>query len=131
MDSHATRFRGQDQILVFVYGTLQRGEANHGLLARSKFLSETRTCAGLCLKDLGGIPALARGGEDSVSGELYSIDAQTLPALDEYEDHPEYFRRTEIELADGRLAFAYLLPEKLAASFPRLQANRWQSRRLA
>jgi gamma-glutamylaminecyclotransferase len=94
---------------VFVYGTLLPGEANHSLLARSRSLGPARTLPAYELYDLGGYPGLVPGGVTVVLGELYEVDAATLSRLDELEEHPRFYRRTPIVLADGRTAEAYLL----------------------
>src|SRR5262249_38344841 len=85
---------------VFVYGTLLSGEANHGHLAGARYVGSGRTRAEVELRDLGAYPALIAGGAQAVVGEIYEVDEATLAALDALEDHPAYYRRTEIVLDD-------------------------------
>jgi gamma-glutamylaminecyclotransferase len=97
--------------LLFIYGTLRRGEANHAHLAGARFAGAARTAARFTLVDLGEFPALVTGGADAVAGELWEVDADHLVRLDEFEEHPDVYRRETIALDDGREVFAYLLPD--------------------
>lgn len=112
-------------IIVFVYGTLLRGEDNHRLLDRARYLGDARTTASFTLLDLGAWPAMIAGGS-VVHGELYGVDAATLRELDELEGHPDEYRRTAIELADGRTADAYLLVEPVGARV--IDSGDWRRR---
>lgn len=96
-----------NESLVFVYGTLMRGERYHMHLAPASFAGETKTAAAFELFDLGPYPAMV-AGQTSVTGELYRVDQVTLATLDELEGHPTYYSRRTIALADGRRAIAYL-----------------------
>lgn len=113
---------------VFVYGTLLAGEANHGLLERARFVGEARTPAGYALHDLGAYPAMIAGGGDAVAGEVYEVDAATLAALDELEDHPAYYRRTVITLADGEAAATYLLAAADVDGYAVIASGSWRAR---
>ena len=122
-------------VLLFVYGSLMRGEANHHLLgvgAGGAFGGEARTAPRFALVDLGPYPGMIAGGRRSVAGELYQVTAAVLAGLDDFEGHPAYFRRTPIRLADGRAAEAYLLAPDAARGRPRFPpelggAVRWRS----
>jgi gamma-glutamylaminecyclotransferase len=94
---------------VFVYGTLLAGEGNHALLQTARFIGAARTPPGFGLYDLGAFPGLVRGGQAAVVGEVYEVDAPTLAALDDLEDHPTFYQRTIIVLEDGSVAATYLL----------------------
>ena len=82
--------------LLFVYGTLKRGCANHRWLAGEEFLGTARTVPGFGLFDLGGYPAIAPVPEDraGVTGEVWSVRPAALAALDRFEGVHEglYFR---------------------------------------
>ncbi len=119
---------GPDEVLVFVYGTMLSGEANHRFLNGARFLSSATTEVGFELVDLGGFPAMLRGGQNAVDGELYAVKRGGLIVLDELEDHPEYFRRCAVQLSDGRKVDSYLLPDAQAAPFPRIQSGSWRRR---
>lgn len=110
-------------IPLFVYGSLMRGEANHHLLARCAFLGLAHTEPRFELVDLGPYPGMVAGGRRSVAGELYRVGAATRAAraaLDAFEGHPGYFRRTPIRLDDDRPAEAYLVDAEAASGRPRV-----------
>lgn len=112
-------------MIVFVYGTLRRGEANHGQLGGAVFIGPATTPPAFDLVHLGAYPAMISGGCTAITGELYQVDTATLAALDALEEHPTYYRRTEVALADGTRAQAYLLPRALAAEAPLIAGGDW------
>jgi len=102
--------------LLFVYGSLKRGRANHHELHAAEFVSAARTAPHFALRVIDGYPALVPGS-CAIVGELYRIPASALPALDEFEG--EGYMREEIELAGGERALAYLARAPDAgAAFP-------------
>lgn len=113
---------------VFVYGTLLAGEANHALLATARRVGAAHTPSRFALHDLGAYPALVRGGRVAVVGEVYEVDAATLAALDQLEDHPDYYRRTAIVLADGNEVETYLLTPAQVAGYPVIASGDWRAR---
>jgi gamma-glutamylcyclotransferase (GGCT)/AIG2-like uncharacterized protein YtfP len=119
--------RGRESV-VFVYGTLLRGESNHFRLSRSDFLGEAATAPLFALRDMGGFPALIEGGTQSVQGEVYAVTRETLCLLDELEEHPVYYRRSEVRLSDGRGVMAYLLPAEKARHYPVIESGSWRLR---
>ena len=116
------------ETLVFVYGRMRRGEADHRFLRGARHVMDIATAAAFELVDLGGLPGLIEGGETAIQGEVYAVDAATLAMIDELEDHPESFRRTRIELADGSFAEGYLVPRAQAGCFPRCENGHWRRR---
>jgi gamma-glutamylaminecyclotransferase len=113
-------------VLLFVYGTLLRGEANHPQLSDAAFVRSARTEARYELVDLGGYPALLEDGHTAVSGEVYDVNASLLAQLDMFEDVPELYERKPIELMDGRIE-AYVLPRRRAMGAPRIKDGNWRS----
>lgn len=114
------------RVVLFVYGTLMRGEPAHALLGPSaRFIAAGWTEPRFTLFHLGAYPALVDGGQTAVAGELYEIDAALLPALDEYEDVPEMYDRTEIDVG-GQRALTYLLHAPLAAGRPTIASGDWR-----
>ena len=97
------------ETLVFVYGTLRRGESNEHLLAGAAPRGLAQTEPRYTLASLGPFPALLRGGATSVTGEIYAVDAETLARLDRLEGHPRFYRRSTIALAGGRGVAGYLM----------------------
>lgn len=101
------------QHLVFVYGTLRRGESNHHFLSEAQFLGLHETSAEYTLYDLGDYPAVGRGHQ-SIFGEVYLINQEILQALDELEDVPVEYRRELLETPFGQAWFyIYQDEEKL------------------
>lgn len=98
------------QHLVFVYGTLRKGECNYHLLEKSEYLGRFETEPNYQLYDYGDYPGLAHGS-NSVIGEVYRIDEMTLEQLDVLEDESVEFHRESIETSYG-LAWVYMkIPE--------------------
>ena len=116
--------------LVFVYGTLLRGEPNHGLLRRARLWGIGITHPVHRLVDLGGYPALVRGGDTSVRGEVFQVDDETLRRMDQLEGHPEYYVRAPIELLDGLVAETYFLAEEDATGCPVIEGGDWRLHKL-
>lgn len=117
------------QHTVFVYGTLLRGERNHRLLAGARFIAEAVTEPGFELADLGTYPGMAAcGGDGTVTGEVYEVDAATLAALDALEEHPAYYQRQNIQLATGARAEAYLLEAAQVRGRRRIRSGEWRRR---
>ena len=115
--------------LLFVYGTLLSGERHHLLLAEAEPGGPACTAAAFDLVDCGGFPAIVPGGTTAIAGEVYAVDDLTLAAIDRLEDHPHFYRRTSLCLADGRLVEAYLLDRDRAAGLPRLPSGDWHDHR--
>jgi len=81
--------------LVWVYGTLRRGEGNHGLLADCAYLGQWWSPPCFYLLDLGEYPGVI-SGQQAVLGEIYVVDEPTLSQLDRLEEVP-------VEYDHGRL----------------------------
>jgi gamma-glutamylaminecyclotransferase len=72
--------------LVFVYGTLKRGDCRHRFMAGGRFLGLATTAPGYRMYHLGEYPALVEdptGGQ--VEGEVFEVSDATLRLLDEVE----------------------------------------------
>ena len=97
--------------VVFVYGTLKRGERNHRLLAGQEFLGPAATAPRYRVADLGPYPGLVRDDRNglAVVGELFAVSECCLGELDDFEGMPDLFVREPIEI-DGRAdVWAYYL----------------------
>ncbi|MDC0611280.1 gamma-glutamylcyclotransferase [Vibrio sp.] len=92
--------------LVFVYGSLRKGESNHWYLESSQFIGAFATEPEFAMYDLGPYPGIVEGSF-SVRGEVYQIDDDTLHHLDELEDVPVEYRRETIETPYGE-AWVYI-----------------------
>jgi gamma-glutamylaminecyclotransferase len=117
-----------DEVLVFVYGTLLRGESNHQFLSGARYVAEASTPPSFELFDLGGFPAMVEGGTTAIRGEVWACSNGVIDRLDELEDHPDYFRRARIQLDDGSPIDSYLLPGVQASFYPRIASGNWRER---
>ena len=104
--------------LVFVYGTLMRGERHHDTMQRAVFVREAETPPRYELVLIDYYPALISEGSQAVQGELYEVDDATLKELDVLEEVPTLYQRERITLSCGTVAETYLLPRSLAQGAP-------------
>ncbi|MDH4120503.1 MAG: gamma-glutamylcyclotransferase [Deltaproteobacteria bacterium] len=112
---------------IFVYGSLMRGMSNHRLIAKGRFVQEDLTPPHYTLVDLGAYPAVITRGTTAVYGELYEVDEDILRNLDRLEGHPDFYRRTPIQLASSHSAEIYLLNLKLP-SYKVIPSGDWRQK---
>ncbi len=86
--------------VLFVYGTLKRGRANHRLLGDSRYLGPATTEPRYRLIDLGPYPALVRDDDHglAVHGEVWEVSAARVAILDEFEGVPDLYERAAVEV---------------------------------
>jgi gamma-glutamylcyclotransferase (GGCT)/AIG2-like uncharacterized protein YtfP len=113
--------------LLFVYGSLRRGQQHHAELRDARLIDTVRTEACYELVDLGPYPALLEGGNDAVVGELYEVSASLIEELDLFEEVPEMYRRVPLRIA-GVDAHGYVLPRERAGDAPRVPSGDWCKR---
>ena len=100
--------------LLFIYGTLKRGDVRAPLLAGQRFIGEAWTLAQYRLFNTGDYPALVEAtplglAGLSIMGELWRVDEACLARLDEEEGVDEgLYERRVIALDDGPDVWAYL-----------------------
>lgn len=73
--------------LVFVYGTLKKGERNHHYLKDAELVSDQCWTHGQLYDTGKGYPAMVQHSENRVYGELYSVTAEQLQRVDELEGY--------------------------------------------
>lgn len=102
--------------LLFVYGTLKRGERNAFRLRDSEFLGEALTAPRYRVIDLGPYPGLVRDPNGlAVRGELFAVGDNCLAELDAFEDVPReedapgQFVRALIEVNGYEQVWAYYM----------------------
>lgn len=101
---------------LLVYGTLQRGERNHHLIAGAHYLAPAETAeAAFTLCVYGSVstpgrvtPAISRGGTWRIGGEVYALDQDLLAVLDRFERVGLDYDREDVPLASGGTAWLYL-----------------------
>ena len=128
-DSNGQRDSGG---LVFVYGSLKRGQPEHRRLAGSPCFGEAQL-RGLALYDLGPFPmAVAVTDPDALlHGELYALTGEQLAELDRYEGAPRLYERQRWVLDDGRAVWVYVGRPRQVRHVPRLPSGLWRGRGLA
>ncbi|MCM3719052.1 gamma-glutamylcyclotransferase family protein [Fictibacillus phosphorivorans] len=119
--------------LVFVYGTLRKGEKYAYYLNKAECLGENCTIEGTLYDTGGGYPALlCENSKIPVKGELYKITADQLKELDKLEEYEEdgthnlYERITvKVTTEDGEKdAIVYVMTSK-RDHFKRIKSNDW------
>ena len=113
--------------LVFVYGTLKRGEQNHHWLQGASWEGEAEL-NGVVLHDLGPFP-MAVVGEGRISGEVYAVEGSGLARLDELEGYPRLYDRQVLSLNDGRRAWVYLGRPRQVRHAPVVAGGSWHSKK--
>jgi gamma-glutamylaminecyclotransferase len=96
--------------VLFVYGTLKRGQRNFFRLAGQEFLGEVVTAPKYRVIDLGAHPGLVRDANGrAIHGELFAVDARCLAELDAFEEVPGPFVRERIEVDGHDEVWAYYM----------------------
>src|SRR5262245_38690497 len=87
--------------ILFVYGTLKRGQRNHRLVADQEFLGEALTEPRYRVFDLGPHPGLVADEANglAVRGELWAVSDCCLGELDDFEEVPGPFVRAAVRIA--------------------------------
>lgn len=96
-------------LLVFVYGSLRRGQANHHQLQGASHQGDARL-SGLALYDLGPFPmaVASTGPSQPLQGELYRVEPELLAALDRFEGVPRLYQRRAWPLNDDQRVWVYV-----------------------
>ena len=101
---------------LFVYGTLMQGMRNHMYLEKAKFVGPAKTKPEFELLFNGSVPA-AKVGSESISGEVYEVDDETLAGLDVVEEvSSALYVKHEVMLENGTKAVIYLGGERMFAA---------------
>ena len=112
--------------LVFVYGTLKRGQANNHQLAGSAFCGEA-VLPELALYNLGPFPMAIASGDPShcLRGELFAVPDASLAALDRFEGVPRLYERQQRWLSDGRAVWVYVGRPRQVRHVARIPSGVW------
>ncbi len=113
--------------LLFVYGSLKRGMANHAQLQQAAWVGCTRL-EGLALYDLGPFPMAIACGEpgSAIEGELYQVTAAVLKQLDRFEGAPRLYQRELHRLNSGETVWVYVGRARQVRHVKRLSSGNWQ-----
>lgn len=96
------------QRIVFVYGTLMSGEANHHYLENSTYLNHA-TVRGYSMYDVGWYPAIIEGN-NLIIGELYRVPIDDMPSIDMLEGEGTLYNKKceTVTDADGKTTTAFI-----------------------
>lgn len=116
---------------VFVYGTLLRGERNHGVVAPYLKAVQPGMVRGR-MYDVGTYPALVLGTDDHlVVGEWFTVTGAGLKAMDALEEyfgpgHPdnEYERVQVADVSNGRSGWVYVWEDNRQC--PEIVSGNWR-----
>lgn len=113
--------------LLFVYGSLKRGMANHQELQGASALGNARL-QGLALYDLGPFPMAIACSEPgcAIEGELYRVSAALLEQLDRFEGAPRLYQRERHRLSSGEAIWVYVGRARQVRHVKRLGSGCWQ-----
>jgi gamma-glutamylaminecyclotransferase len=95
--------------VLFIYGSLKRGQSNHCVIADQEYLGEAVTAPRYRIIDLGKYGGLVRDGMAgfAVKGELWAVSECSLAELDDFETGEGLWARFPVEVAgyDGVQAY--------------------------
>lgn len=115
---------------IFVYGTLMSNDYNHSVISEGncKFLKKAMTKREFTLYDLGGFPGMVRGGNNSIIGEVHEVCSETIRRMDILEGHPQFYRRSLIELQCGEKVQTYILNQDYVKGCPIIKSGSWKNK---
>ena len=117
--------------LVFVYGTLKRGQGNHRVMGQSKFLQTFVTEAKFTMYSNGGFPYVCEGGETAISGELFEVnteeDSRRINRLEGYNGIPGHEDNTfyDVTFLETPLGQAEMFVSKRKHNLPIIENGIW------
>ncbi len=88
--------------ILFLYGTLKRGQKNHHFLAGQEFRGDAATMPLYRMYALGWHPGLVLDQDhgEEITGELWAVDDDALARMDVFEGMPDWFVRSDIAVRD-------------------------------
>ena len=114
-----------------VYGTLKRGGFyNHIIAGRGRYIDTRRNSGWRMYDNFGKYPYAVRGDvDDIIVVELWQIPAELLSKVDDLEDYPGYYQRTqlefEIEGGEKVKAYFYFVDQKQVEGLARIESGEW------
>lgn len=118
----------EEDVYLFVYGSLMTGLAHHGQMLGSRYCGPAVLEEHHLVHYEGAYPALVVGlpedrtrsssGYRHVVGELFVVRREHLARLDAFEDCPQLYQRLEVRLSDGLAAEAYCISRERARNYP-------------
>lgn len=105
---------------VFVYGTLKAGHGNHDYYLSgndgASYLGRCYITGDYRMYTNGAFPMVVKGTDTDadlpIVGEVYSVDEETLHALDALEGHPDWYCREKVN-TPWKKAWIYVMPDTM------------------
>jgi gamma-glutamylcyclotransferase (GGCT)/AIG2-like uncharacterized protein YtfP len=118
--------------LVFVYGSLKRGQGHHDQMRGCAWQGEAEL-NGLALYDLGPFPMAVPSSDPTarLQGELYAVQGTQLARLDRFEGAPRLYERQRWQLSDGRAVWVYVGRARQVRHVRRIPSGCWRGRGMA
>ena len=111
-------------MLMFVYGTLRRGECRNSVMDAGQFVGKG-LLRGFAMLDLGAFPGIVPStGDGVVVGEVYEVGDALVRRLDKIEGVPHLYTRDGAVLDDGRHVEMYVL-RRDAHGCPVIRSGDW------
>ena len=132
-----------NNVKVFVYGSLKKGEINHTCMKRAggRFLSRAvLKRPDLTFVDFGHYPGVVahpddKGGQSpEIKGEVWEVNQGGLAILDVLEGHPSYYCRQKLDVTGiyagaSYRAWVYVLPHGEGyEKAPLVEGGEWTAR---
>ncbi len=101
--------------VVFVYGTLMRGERASHMLEKYEYLGEF-TLKDYALYQVSYYPGIKEASGSCVIGEAYRVDDACIKVMDRYEAEGSLYLRKKVRITDGQEdmeAFVYVYNQEV------------------
>ncbi len=108
--------------LVFVYGTLKRGQRNAGFLRQAEYLGRHKTEPQYWMYQFEEYPAVCENGRQAIHGEIYRVSDEQMQMLDDLEWYPHFYQRIEIVTRHGE-AWMYIVRAELCRGKRKISGN--------
>lgn len=118
----------EDKNLIFVYGTLMRGERAHSFLSGAEYIGAYRL-KGYAMYNLGRYPGIVPDPERTVYGEVYRVDRGMLCDMDRYEGEGSLYQRVTVTAENGTQTvpvFAYVYAREVRGRL--IPEGKWNAR---
>lgn len=112
--------------LIFVYGSLMRGQPNHHYMDGATYLGDGITLPEYAMVSMGGFPAVYANGDTAIMGEVYQVPDKVLDRMDRLEGHPIWYKRTPIKLVNRSKAEMYIMQSNNRERYSPIESGNWK-----
>ena len=124
---------------VAVYGSLRKGFGNYGLLERgnAKLLGEANLEPKYTMINLGAFPGVYKGGNTSITVEIYEVDEHLLSMLDSLEGYSahrkpinNFYNREVVNIPGYGKTYIYFIEDSYKEyNAPIIESGDWKNYR--